>query len=76
MAEATEVMELRNEIDSNARDIQALRERVDYLTVAVMRGDPRFASEEHADPDFDCAAFDADWVRKGRRVPSMSEVFG
>ena len=60
----------------NAAETTALRERVDYLNVAVMRGDPRFAKTEYANPDFDCDAFDREWAAKGKRVPTMDEVFG
>ena len=59
-----------------AADMQLLRDRVDYLTVAVGRGDPRFCRPEHAKPDFDSAAFDAEWIARGRRVPDAQEVFG
>jgi len=57
-----------------ALDFKSLRERVDYLEVAVGRGDPRFCRPEFAKPDFDCEAFDAWWRGRGRRVPSREEV--
>ncbi len=59
-----------------SRSLTVLRERVDYIHVATMRGDPRFCKDEHADPAFDGAAFDADWERRGKRVPTLTEVFG
>ncbi len=59
-----------------SRGLTALRERVDYVHVATMRGDPRFCKAEYANPAFDGAAFDADWERRGKRVPSLAEVFG
>lgn len=61
-------------IRRNLAETIALRERIDYLHVAVMRGDPRFAKAEYANPDFDTAAFDTDWARRGKRVPSLEEV--
>jgi hypothetical protein len=61
---------------AHVKATKGLRERVDYLNVAVMRGDPRFARTEFAKADFDCAAFDEQWAAKGKRVPSMAEVFG
>jgi hypothetical protein len=63
-------------IASNRAKTRALRERVDYLHVAVMRGDPRFAKPEYAKPGFDCEAFDRDWQARGKRVPTQTEVFG
>lgn len=68
--------ELGAAIATNGAETKALRERVDYLNVAVMRGDPRFVRPECAHPGFDCAAFDAAWQAKGKRVPSAEEVFG
>ena len=63
-------------IGRNTAGTTALAERVDYLNVAVMRGDPRFSRDEYAKADFDCDAFDQWWRSKGKRVPSMEEVFG
>lgn len=63
-------------ISALSRSVRGLCERVDYLHVAVMRGDPRFAKPEYANPDFDAAAFDREWERRGKRVPTSAEVFG
>jgi hypothetical protein len=68
--------ETRADIGNLGRNVRALSERVDYLHVAVMRGDPRFTKLEYANPEFDGAAFDADCLRRGKRVPDMAEVFG
>jgi hypothetical protein len=68
--------QIRGGIDSNVAATRALRERVDYLHVAVMRGDPRFARLEFVNRNFDPAAFDADWAARGKRVPTAAEVFG
>ncbi len=76
MTDANALFALSGEVTRHCRSVTALRERVDYLNVAVMRGDPRFAKPEYAKPDFDCEAFDAAWRAKGKRVPSMEEVFG
>lgn len=73
---AVEMRELTQGFKALARDYKALSERVDYLTVAACRGDPRFARAEYAKPDFDGAAFDADWAKRSKRVPSAEEVFG
>lgn len=71
-----DIVELGLNIRRNLAETIALRERVDYLHVVVMRGDPRFVKAEFADPEFDGAAFDAQWRAKGKRVPSLEEVFG
>lgn len=63
-------------IRRNLAETIALRERLDYLHVAVMRGDPRYAKPEYATPGFDSAAFDAQWAAKGKRVPSFEECMG
>jgi hypothetical protein len=68
--------ELAVAIGANVRKTRALAERVDYLFVAVMRGDPRFTKPEHANPAFDAASFDADWLARGKRVPSREECLG
>ena len=76
MAEPVNLAQLGGEVRRHAAGVTALRERVDYLTVAVMRGDPRFATAAFSLPDFDSAEFDRDWTRRGKRVPSTHEVFG
>ena len=67
---------IRNGYTNLGASLQHLRERVDYLTVAVGRGDPRYTKPEQAKLDFDTAQFDADWAAKGRRVPDMLEIMG
>ena len=70
------ISDLRGKYARLAADLRAINERVDYLTVAACRGDPRFARDEYAKPDFDCDAFDEWWRGKGKRVPPLEEVFG
>lgn len=70
------VFDLAPEVTRLKLGVAELRERVDYLTVAVGRGDPRFTRPEYANPAFDCDAFDAEWIARGRRVPSLQECLG
>lgn len=67
---------LSGAVRRHARDVTALRERVDYLTVAAMRGDSRFTKAEFVDPAFDSVKFDENWVARGKRVPTANEIFG
>jgi len=53
-----------------------LAERIDYLTAAVGRGDPRWCIAEYARRDVDHAAFDAKWIALGKRLPSAAEILG
>jgi hypothetical protein len=64
------------DIAQNLAGTIALREMVDYLYVAVMRGDPRFCRPEYAKPDFDTIGFDEEWIARGKRVPLGDEIFG
>lgn len=74
--EHRQINDLASKINRNLQETKALRERVDYLNVAVMRGDPRYAREEFADPSFDTAEFDSQWSSRGKRVPPIEEIFG
>lgn len=70
-----EIGEIAGGIGRLSQSQKRLTERVDYLTVAVMRGDPRFAKPEYCVAGFDSEAFDRDWERRGKRVPTEQEIF-
>jgi hypothetical protein len=71
-----DLVEISGAVAQHHNAVSLLRERIDYLFVAVMKGDPRFTKPEHATPGFDSVAYDGDWAAKGKRVPSSEEVFG
>lgn len=68
------IVQISNGIARLRHDQKALAERVDYLTVAVARGDPRFTRAQYAVPGFDCDGFDEWWRAKGKRVPDIAEI--
>lgn len=72
----TNLLEIGADVRRLIHDQQQLRDRLDYLTVAVARGDPRFTRDAYADPSFDADAFDRWWAGRGRRVPSITECLG